>query len=160
MDIEIKNKLTQLNHLLESAQNPKILLEEIQLVSEHAFSLQDELMTFLEEAENNEQDIQELQNIFTTREVVWDAVAQIAKREIAIKEKTYKKGISTTKSKSSIHNKGNCHHHKVHTCHDNACQESTFYTDHGNCSHTNNKSCHTKIRLENCNCDGGCPCKK
>lgn len=189
MYTEIKNKLTQLNHLLESAQNPKILWEEMQLVSERAFSLQDELMILLEEAENTEQDIQELQNIFTTREIVWDAVAQIAKQEMIIKEKTYKKKTNAAKSETSARNRsGCCRHkktescsqphnkqanHKGCVCHDNACHEQdlrqnndsahthTCQHRHGGCCHTNNgSSFHEKTQSEDHCCNGGCSCKK
>lgn len=81
MKSEMEQKLDYLNKLLKTAQNPKILLEEMRLVSEKAFDLQDELMQILNKIEETETNINTIQNAFSTRETVWDLVNKIALRE-------------------------------------------------------------------------------
>lgn len=127
MHTEIKNKITQLNHLLESAQKPKISWEEMQLISENAFTLQDELMALLDKAEKIEQNIPELQTIFATREVVWDAIAQIAKQEMSVKDKIFKtKKTTASQSRGTVSSQGICCcHQHTHTCCGNTHQEES-----------------------------------
>lgn len=137
MQPEIKTKLTHLNHLLESAQNPKILLEEIQIVSQKAFTLQEELMLLLDESEKTETDIPTLQTVFNTREIVWDAIAQIATQEMAIKEKTYQK-----KTTSTPHQKKK----------DGCCSGESCCCDHHTCSEQKDEESHCH--------QGECSCQK
>lgn len=85
----MEKKIHQLEHLLKDAQNPKILWEEMQLISEKAFALQDKIMAELEAAEQEATDVEEIQGVFDLREGVWDIMKELATRELAVKEKTH-----------------------------------------------------------------------
>lgn len=153
MQEEIKNHLIKLNNLLETAQNPKILLEEMQILSDKAFILQDELNVLLDKAEQAETDISELQQIFATREVVWDAITGIAKREMEVKEKSFKN--HATKPQDDLvkttHSHCSCSHHaeKEHHC----CHNHT--EEHHCCCHHEEE----KAPKKSC-CKGKKSCKK
>ena len=88
---EFTPKIKQLTALSKAAHNPKILWEEMQIVSQKAFDLQEELMALLDAAEKTETDIETVQTIFDTREMIWDVVGKIALREKEVKEKTHTK---------------------------------------------------------------------
>ncbi len=142
MQKEIENKLSKLSHLLETAQKPKILWEEIQIVSDHAFTLQDELTLLLDEAEESETDIQEIQDIFAAREAIWDAVSQIAKIEMQLKEKTFTKQPAEKNKKGCCRNKKK--ETKSHTCchthedsgHHHCCGKHNHTSEHSCCCHS------------------------
>ncbi len=87
----MQDKLTQLSKLLETAQNPKILLEEMNIIAAKAFTLQGQINEELEEKEKTSTDIPQLQSIFNTREMLWDMMEQLQAIEIKIKEKTHTK---------------------------------------------------------------------
>lgn len=97
---EIAHKLHKLNHLLEHAQNDKILWEEMQILSKGAFDLQDEILQILDTNEKIETDLIKLQAIFDARELVWDLINKIALREVEVKEKTFKKTTQKPSDKS------------------------------------------------------------
>ena len=86
---EIVKKIEELNKLNEQAHNPKILWEEMKLVSDKSFKLQEDILELLQKAEEKETDIAVLQQLFSTREIVWDLIDAIAEQELFIKEKTY-----------------------------------------------------------------------
>lgn len=126
MEQNIDQKLNRLSHLAETAKNPKILLEEIRLVSAEAFQLQDDLMALLDEAEKVETDIETVQTLFETRESVWDVINKIALREKEIKEshasrEAFKQHQSREKEKNNA-TTCCCKHHgeheeQAHECH-------------------------------------------
>lgn len=163
MNQDITKRLTKLNTLLETAVNPKILLEEMQILSDKAFTLQDELNALLDEAEQKETDIAELQNIFSTREVVWDAITSIAKREMQVKEKSFKTTktspqpdrVKTTHSKGCANNTNEeccCHHHKEN---DACCCHHHESEAHHCCCHDQTPDSAPKKTTKR-----GCQCKK
>ncbi|MBO7243961.1 MAG: hypothetical protein J6V53_01595 [Alphaproteobacteria bacterium] len=88
MDKIIK-KIEALNKLNDQAHNPKILWEEMKLVSDKAFKLQEEILELIQNAEEKETDISVLQQLFATREIVWDLIDAIAEQELFIKETTH-----------------------------------------------------------------------
>lgn len=122
----MSNKLNQyilkLSTLLEDSKNPKILWEEMQILSKKAFDLQEKIMADLEQIEQNESDVTKIQSAFAARESIWDIMAQISKQELAIKEKTYHKETPAERKKrhkevlenletcSCTHHHSNCHH--------------------------------------------------
>lgn len=116
--IEITEKVNKLNRLLENANKPKILWEEIKIVSDKAFDLQDEIIMDLDKLEKQEKDLIKLQSVFDTREIVWDLMAKIASRELVIKEKT-------TKNHENAHEKHacGCGHHDDGCCHGHSHDE-------------------------------------
>lgn len=118
---EITKKINALNKLKETAHNPKILWEEMQLVSEKSFKLQEDILELIKKAEETEQNISALQTLFETREVVWDIINDITAQEIIVKEKTHtKKSCSCKEKKCSQEEKHDC-------CSDKCC-----------CSHKHN----------------------
>lgn len=138
--IDMTTKVNQLNTLLETANNPKILWEEVKIVSDKAFTLQDELMKILDKMEATEKDLIKLQSVFDTREIVWDLMSKIATREMEIKEKT-------TKNRSHAHEKT----HSKHTC---GCGHSHGDTDGCGCHHDVDCGCG-----DDCECgSGSCKC--
>ena len=125
MEQNIDQKLNRLSHLAETAENPKILLEEIRLVSAEAFQLQDDLMALLDEAEKVETDIETVQTLFETRESVWDVINKIALREKEIKEshasrEAFKKHQAQEKGKKQASD-CHCEHHDDTEVHANGC---------------------------------------
>lgn len=120
----MEKMIHQLEHLLQEAQNPKLLWEEMQIVSKKAFDLQDKIMAELERIEKNEQDIERVQALFDLRENVWDIMTQIATRELAVKEKTH-------------HPKSPSRHEAGCMCHN---PENSKKTEHSACCH----HCHEK----------------
>ncbi len=150
MEQNIDQKLTRLAHLTETAENPKILLEEIRLVSAEAFQLQDDLMALLDEAEKVETDIETVQALFETRENIWDAINKIALREKEIKEshasrEAFKKHQAQEKGKkptSDCH----CKHHddtEVHT-HECCCGHHGEHEAHAHECHCGHHNGHEK----------------
>ncbi|MDR2902260.1 MAG: hypothetical protein LBU87_04050, partial [Lactobacillales bacterium] len=75
--------------LLESAGNPKILWEEMKIVSQKAMEIQEKIMNDITAAERAEKDITVLQSLFDAREQTWDLMREIEKAAIALKDKTY-----------------------------------------------------------------------
>lgn len=110
----LTHQIEHLEELLETAQNPKILWEEMQILGGQAFDLQDKIMLALDRAEETETDIAAVQQLFETREYVWDLMNQIALLEAHLKEKTFPNGQGEKKAACS------CHEHKdgkKHSCH-------------------------------------------
>ncbi|MBR3913182.1 MAG: hypothetical protein IKJ28_03005 [Alphaproteobacteria bacterium] len=147
----IEEKLYQLNKLNETAHNKKILLEEMRIVSEKAFDLQEEIMSLLDVAELTERDVEAMRELFDTREAVWNTMNEIALRELEVKEKSYHKQTnccrtdSTTKkchcsdkesNKDACHCSSdctcgnNCHCHDGHRCSDNCTCENDSHCSH------------------------------
>ena len=119
MNTIIEEKLNRLAELAETAQNKKILIEEMRLVSAKAFEIQDELMALLDAQELVEKEFDAVQELFDVRETVWDIVNKIALRELDVKEKSLSK--DTYKSmKEEAHQEHHCccgkHAHKGDCC--------------------------------------------
>lgn len=122
--IDLTARVNQLNTLLKTAKNTKILWEEIKIVSDKAFTLQDEIIGMLDELETTEKDLIKLQSLFDTREIVWDVVAKIATREMEVKEKTTKNRMNAHEKKPAKtcecghnHSCGCAHNHNECGCH-------------------------------------------
>ncbi len=88
---ELNQYILRLSTLAEDSKNPKLLWEEMQIISQKAFDLQEKIMAELDRIEQNETDITQIQAAFAARESIWDMMAQITEREIAFKEKTHRK---------------------------------------------------------------------
>lgn len=122
---EITKKVEALNKLKETAHNPKILIEEMRLVADKAFQLQEDILSLIHQAEEQEENIATIQSLFETREMVWDMMDDITSRELEIKEKTHQKGACKHQKETCNHQKdGCCCTSKEHDCHqddDNTC---------------------------------------
>ncbi len=138
MTHSIEEQIHHLEHLLETAQNPKILWEEMQLVSQRAFDLQDQIMEQLDKAEKEEENIARVQALFQAREIVWDMMASLAVLETNLKEKTFKNQ-SHSKQTENTNKKCHCAHHKS----EQACHSAQHHSEscchsagHGHCCHS------------------------
>lgn len=122
MEKTLQDLTRQLLALSKSAAEEKVLPQEMQLIQERAFKVQEEMMQLLQQQEETTQDIREVQNIFQIREDVWDVMNNLAIREAQVKAKFGLKGESP---------KGECtcgckHHHESECC----------------CDHHHNECCH------------------
>jgi len=141
----LTNQINHLEELLKTAKNPKILWEEMQILGNQAFDLQDKIMLALDKAEETEVDISAVQQLFETREYVWDLMNQIALLEAHLKEKTFSNDKGEKKISCSCHGqkeeeKHSCccsHGHKDKTC----CSRKT---GRKKCSCQNKKSAEKK----------------
>lgn len=106
MSKTLQDLTRQLLSLSKSAAEEKVLPQEMRLIQEKAFQLQEEMMALLQQQEDTTNDIREVQNIFQIREDVWDIMNNLAIREAEVKAKFGMKGESP-KAKHAC-----CHHHK------------------------------------------------
>ena len=123
---EITKKVTHLNKILENSNEPKILWEEMKILSGKAFDLQDEINAALNELEESETDLTKLQSVFDTREMVWDMIAKIATREMQVKEKATKGRKNAIEKTPVKREKCCCHHHEDET---NCCHADSHTCD-------------------------------
>lgn len=107
---EITKKVNHLSKILENTNEPKILWEEMKILSGKAFDLQDEINDALTKLEETETDLIKLQSVFDTREMVWDMIAKIAIREMEVKEKATKGRKNATEKKPAKREKCCCGH--------------------------------------------------
>lgn len=130
MSNQLNQYILKLSKLSEDSKNPKLLWEEMQILSKKAFDLQEKIMSELDKIEQTETDVTKIQAAFAAREDIWDIMAQIAERELALKEKTYRKETPEERAKrhqdvlshsetcTCDHHHGdyNCNHDKLDTC--------------------------------------------
>ena len=121
MDKTLQDLTRQLLALSKSAAEEKVLPQEMRLIQEKAFAVQEEMMLLLQTQEEDTKDIHEIQNIFQIREDVWDIMNTLAIREAEIKAKFGIKGESPKAEHSCCHyhdgDKCHCkHHHKKECC--------------------------------------------
>jgi len=109
----------QLLALSKSAAEDKILPQEMRLIQEKAFAVQEEMMQLLQAQEEAATDVREVQNIFQIREDVWDIMNALVVREAEVKAKFGIKGESPKIEHTCCHHHGEeccCGHHKGHKC--------------------------------------------
>ena len=119
MDKTLQDLTRQLLALSKSASDEKVLPQEMQLIQQKAFEVQEKMMTLLEAEEKKTTDIRAIQNIYQIREDVWDIMNTLAVRETEIKAKFGIKGESPKAEHTCCHHhdKGcKCHHTHEHTC--------------------------------------------
>ena len=122
MEKTLQDLTRQLLALSKSAAEEKVLPQEMQLIQEKAFKVQEEMMQLLQQQEETTQDIREVQNIFQIREDVWDVMNNLAIREAQVKAKFGIKGESPNAECTC----GCKHHHESECC----------------CDHHHNECCH------------------
>ena len=83
----LEENVSQLVALSEKIQKSKLTLKQIQSLSKEAFEEQQEIMTQLQEKEDQETDIILTQNIFKMRELVWDIMKKIEEAELTATRK-------------------------------------------------------------------------
>ena len=123
MDRTIQDLTRQLLALSKSAAEEKVLPQEMQLIQQKAFEVQEQMMQLLEAQEKETQDIHMIQDIFQIREDVWDIMNNLAIREAEVKAKFGIKGESPKAEHTCCcdhhHGKDKCccrHHHDVKKC--------------------------------------------
>lgn len=133
MNKNLNKYIKQLTILSEQSQNKKILLEEMHLISQKAFALQDKIMGELDLIEATETDITKIQAAFAARESIWDIMTGLMQRELELKEKTYHKETAEERKKrheeimNDEQGQGCCgsHNHcccKNHNGHSDSCE--------------------------------------
>jgi len=109
--IQLAHHLHHLEEMLEIAENPKLLWEEMQILGKKAFTLQEKMEGLLTELEAETQEVSAVQTLFETREKMWDMMNQLADAELKLKERTLKKS-----SPKCEHKKCCCHHNHTDNC--------------------------------------------
>ncbi len=162
MKQEMTEKLTRLEQLAQTAQNPKILIEEMRLVAAEAFQIQDDLMASLDEDEAVETDIETVQALFETRESIWDTINQIALREKEVKEHTSSRDAFTKhkeEQKKYAHTDCCCGHHHNNGGNNHQCDY--HHDEEHHCSghnHSDSECCHTEDTDRKCCGKHKCGC--
>ena len=117
MQKQLEEKLTELIHLSQTAQNKKILPEECVMVTNQAFQLENEILTLIEAEEATETDIKSIQMLYDLRENVWDIVGKITAREEEVKAKAHiKETYRENKEAFRTEQEHCCHHHHAGCC--------------------------------------------
>ena len=113
--IQLAHHLHHLEEMLELANDPKLLWEEMQILGKKAFALQEKMEAELNELETELKEISAIQTLFETREKMWDIMEQLAVTELKLKEKTL-----TKSGKKCCHKKEEhhccCHGHTDECC--------------------------------------------
>lgn len=119
MNKTLQDLTCQLLALSKSASEEKILPQEMQIIQEKAFEVQEQMMQLLDEQEKKTKDIKTIQDIYQIREDVWDIMNTLAVREAEVKAKFGIKGESPKAEHAC------CHHHDGECCcghhHDEKC---------------------------------------
>ena len=140
MDKKLQDLTRQLLALSKSAAEAKVLPQEMQIIQEKAFKVQEDMMELLQHEEETTNDIREIQNIFQIREDVWDIMNTLAVREAEVKAKFGIKGESPKAEHTC------CHHHDGEKCccghHHN--DEECCHHDHKKCCKKEKKTCPKK----------------
>lgn len=114
--LELAHQLHHLEELLEVANDPKLLWEEMQILGKKAFTLQEKMEHLLDTLETQTQEVSAVQTLFETRERMWDIMNQLASAELKLKEKTLTKN---TPKCHKDHNGCCCHEQGKRCCHQN-----------------------------------------
>ena len=109
--VQLAHHLHHLEEMLEIANDPKLLWEEMQILGKKAFTLQEKMETELNELEEELKEVSAIQTIFETREKMWDIMNQLAVAELKLKEKTLAKPAKKCCHKKAEH-KCCCHEHE------------------------------------------------
>ena len=117
--IQLAHHLHHLEEMLELANDPKLLWEEMQILGKKAFTLQEKMEIELNELEEELKEVSAIQTIFETREKMWDIMNQLAMAELKLKEKTL------TKSGKKCCHKKEEHHCCCHEHADKCCKGKT-----------------------------------
>ncbi len=130
MQKELNKAIQKLTKLIEKSQEKKLLWEEMQIISDKAFQLQDEIMTELDKIEMTETDIAQIQAVFATRESIWNLMGQITARELELKEKTFHKETPEEREerhrlvREEMENHCCCGHHHANEEEQKCCHKS------------------------------------
>ena len=113
--VQLAHHLHHLEEMLELANDPKLLWEEMQILGKKAFTLQEKMEAELNALEEELKEVSAVQTIFETREKMWDIMNQLAVAELKLKEKTLKKSPQKCCSEKGEH-KCCCQHEHGEEC--------------------------------------------
>ena len=130
MAATLQDLTRQLLALANSAAEEKVLPQEMQIIQQKAFDVQEKLMQLLDDQEKKTKDIKTIQDIYQIREDVWDIMNTLAVREAQVKAKFGIKGESPKAEHTC------CHHHH----HDDACCCGHHHDEKG-CKKESKKCC-------------------
>jgi len=142
---DLNQNIQKLTSLVKQSKNKKLLWEEMQIISQKAFELQDKIMAELDKTEALEKDIVKVQAAFSARESIWELMTQITERELELKNKAHHKETPAERAKRhkdimadvNEHSCGCGHHHESCCCHE----------------HHEERCCHSnKKQKRNCKC--------
>ena len=145
----LNTQIAQLTQLVEQSQNKRLLWEEMQLISQKAFELQDKIMAELDKTEALETDVVKVQAAFSARESIWDLMDQITTREQELKARTHHRETLAEREKRHREVMAEIHEHSCccgHHTHDKSCHGNHS----GECCHqkapqtSRRKTCHKK----------------
>ncbi len=114
-ETELAHHIHNLKMMVKVANNPKLLWEEMQILGQKAFKLQDKMEKLLDELEAQASEITAIQMLSDTREMMWDLMNQLATKELELKTKPH--------PKSALHNLHCCC--CEHTSQEHCCSEHT-----------------------------------
>lgn len=145
----LNQNIQKLTKLAEQSQNKKLLWEEMQIISKKAFELQDQIMAELDKTEATETNVTKLQAAFSARESIWDIMAKITERELALKESTHHKETPEERKKRHEEIMADVAEEEHHCC----------------CGHHHGGCCKKHKHAEECHCHQEkpkrkCCCKK
>ena len=136
MEKTLQDLTRQLLALAQSAADERVLPQEMVLIQEKAFEVQEKMMAELEQAEEKANDIRSVQNIFQIREDVWDIMNNLAIREAEVKAKF---GLKEEVKPAKHHCCCGHHHEEKHEC---CCGH--HHEDEHECCCKNKKTTKTK----------------
>jgi len=120
-ETDLAHHIHNLKMMVDVANDPKLLWEEMQILGKKAFKLQEKMDNLLNELEEEATEITSIQMLSDTREMMWDLMNQLATRELELKEKPHPKCCShehhcCCHEHAEEHHSCCCHGHKEHQC--------------------------------------------
>lgn len=111
-ETDLAHHIHNLKMMVDVANDPKLLWEEMQILGKKAFNLQEKMEKLLDDLEATATEITAIQMLSDTREMMWDLMNQLAARELALKSKPHPKTCSHEEHHCCCHEHHECHCHK------------------------------------------------
>ena len=111
-ETDLAHHIHNLKMMVEVANDPKLLWEEMQILGKKAFTLQEKAEKLLNELEGQASEITTIQMLSNTREMMWDLMNQLASRELELKNKPHPKTCAHAEHHCC------CHEHHERHCHE------------------------------------------
>lgn len=119
-ETELAHHIHDLKMMVKVASDPKLLWEEMQILGQKAFKLQEKMEKILNELEETTNEITAIQMLSDTREMMWDLMNQLAAKELELKEKPHPKECPSEHHCCCHEHMNNhhccCHQHNEHKC--------------------------------------------
>jgi hypothetical protein len=132
-ETDLAKHMHSLKLIVKTAQEPKLLWEEMQILAPKAFKLQEKIEKLLTELEETATEVTAVQMLAETREMMWDLMTLLAERELQLK---------------TLPHPTACQHSHHHCC----CHHEDSEEHHHCC-------CHEEKKVKKC-CKGKKKCQK